>query len=102
MGKGALLEDGRIAGRIEIVDGAGEPRAEVDLAARDAILKGAKLAIGASRVTAAGPMSKLPYKVDAKGVFSGGRWQVAGGGVPGVARSGLRPDLRRRGLGGAT
>ncbi|MFN3514010.1 MAG: translocation/assembly module TamB domain-containing protein [Phenylobacterium sp.] len=79
--RGAFLEGGEIAGTARIVDAAGGPTADIDLAARNAVLPGARLAIRDGRVSAEGPMARLPYTAALAGNSAEGRWSLAGRGL---------------------
>jgi translocation and assembly module TamB len=77
VGSGAFLESGKVAGVVKIV---GE-RANLDLQAENALFRGATVGIGSGRLTADGPVMRLPYALNAKGVAGGGPWSVAGRGT---------------------
>ncbi|MDP3854642.1 translocation/assembly module TamB domain-containing protein [Phenylobacterium sp.] len=81
VGKGAFLESGQISGAVRIVDAAGGPRASLRLTAKDAVLPGARFAIGTGEITADGPLERLPYRAQLRGVATSGRWTLDGGGV---------------------
>jgi translocation and assembly module TamB len=79
--QGAFLDGGRLAGTVRITDAAGGAQARLDLTAEDVDPKGVNLAIRRGRLTAAGPMSRLPYALEASGASRGGRWTVDGRGT---------------------
>ncbi|WP_332771802.1 translocation/assembly module TamB domain-containing protein [Phenylobacterium sp.] len=79
--KGAFLESGQVTGAVRIVDAAGGPRASLDLTAKNAVLPGGRFAVRDGSVTADGPMARLPYKAQLRGVANAGRWTLDGGGV---------------------
>lgn len=81
IGRGALLDAGRIAGRAQVVDGAGGPRATLNLSAENARAAGSAITIRTARVVADGPMTRLPYAVDARGASERGAWTLDGRGV---------------------
>jgi translocation and assembly module TamB len=78
--KGALLDAGRIAGSVKIVD-AGGARASLNLTAENARLAGSTFAVRRARLTADGPLARLPYAVQAQGATTTERWNVNGRGV---------------------
>ena len=81
MSKGAFLDDGRASGTLRIVDGLNGAMAHIDLKALNAVFPGRGLEIGAARLTADGPLSRLPYAASATGATSGGPWSLAGNGI---------------------
>lgn len=81
VGRGALLDGGEATGTVRIVDGAGGPRANLDLTARNARPVGWKVVARSARVAADGPLSRLPYSVAAEGTSTRGGWILNGGGT---------------------
>jgi translocation and assembly module TamB len=81
VGRGAFLEAGRIAGQVKIVDASGGPRADLSLAAEGARTPGSTTTLTAARLTAHGPLSSLPYSLDATGVAGAGAFAANGRGV---------------------
>ncbi|MGI8841928.1 MAG: translocation/assembly module TamB domain-containing protein [Caulobacteraceae bacterium] len=81
VGPGALLSEGHAGGRVRIVDAPGGAGATLDLAASDAVLKQGGAAIQSLKLTAGGPLSRLPYRVSAAGAMAGGPWRLAGAGT---------------------
>lgn len=75
-GPGALLANGKVAGTVRIADAPGGARAKLDLTAENALLYNANLAIGSARITADGPLAKLPIVVQARGEAQPGRWKL--------------------------
>jgi translocation and assembly module TamB len=61
VGPGAFLDAGRANGSLRIVDGAGGPRANLALTARNARWGGRDFVVRAASLTADGPMSRLPF-----------------------------------------
>ena len=89
---GAFIDAGRIAGTVKIADAPGGARAALNLTAESVRPLGSDLTIHSARLTADGPMSRLPYVGQAEGVSTQGRWSLNGGGVladrnPGYAAS---------------
>lgn len=78
--KGALLDAGRVAGQVRIVEARGA-RAALDLRAENARPAGTALAIRSGRITADGPLSRLPYTVVAEGGSQRGAWGIDGRGA---------------------
>ncbi|MGH6965129.1 MAG: translocation/assembly module TamB domain-containing protein, partial [Phenylobacterium sp.] len=90
--KGALLDAGKVAGSVKIVDAGGGPRADLDLTAEDARMVGSNFAVHSARITADGPLARLPYTIQGEGVMAADRWSLNGRGVfsetqPGYAAS---------------
>jgi len=81
IGPGALLQEGRASGRIRIVKGAGEPRADLSLSANSAVLAQGAAAIRTLRLTASGPLNQLPFSLAADGATPSGPWRVSGDGA---------------------
>ncbi|RAK69236.1 translocation/assembly module TamB [Phenylobacterium kunshanense] len=81
IGRGALLDAGRIAGRAQVVDGAGGPRATLNLTAENARAAGSAITIRTAKIVADGALTRLPYSVDARGVSERGAWTLDGRGV---------------------
>ncbi|MDO8323366.1 MAG: translocation/assembly module TamB domain-containing protein [Phenylobacterium sp.] len=86
--EGAFLDGGQVTGAVKIVDASGGPRASLDLRAQNAVLPGSRVAISAGRLTADGPLARLPYAADVKGASSNGPWAFNGKGVITQARPG--------------
>ena len=79
--QGAFLEGGKVAGRVRIVSSGGEARADLDLAAENALFPGKRVGVREGRLTAAGPLSRLPYALTAEGSSRRGKWSVGGKGL---------------------
>ena len=90
LAKGAFLEAGRIGGAVKIIDSPGGAQAHLALNAENAVLPGQKLAIGQAKITADGPLAKLPYAIQANGATQAGKWALTGGGVVADAHPGWR------------
>ncbi|RAK52428.1 translocation/assembly module TamB [Phenylobacterium deserti] len=81
VGKGALLDAGRVGGTVRIVDAPGGPRGDLDLAGDGMRLPGANFTIRSLKLSADGPMARLPYTVEARGASGAGAWRLAGRGA---------------------
>ncbi|MFZ5718364.1 MAG: translocation/assembly module TamB domain-containing protein [Pseudomonadota bacterium] len=79
--QGAFLDAGLISGTLRIVDGAGPAQADLALRAENARLAGSQVSIGEGRLTAEGPLTRLPYVLAASGRSPQGNWKVDGRGV---------------------
>ena len=79
--KGAFLDDGSVSGSLKVEDGLNGPVAHINLLARNAVLPGQKLEIGAARLLADGPISRLPYTVEANGATTADQWSLSGHGT---------------------
>ncbi|HZZ33455.1 MAG TPA: translocation/assembly module TamB domain-containing protein, partial [Phenylobacterium sp.] len=99
--RGAWLDAGRIAGTVRIADAAGGARATANLTAEDVRLPGSAVTVRAAKVTADGPMGKLPYVAQATGESDGGAWGLNGRGVLSEAKPGYAASFDGQGrLGG--
>ncbi|WP_334164757.1 translocation/assembly module TamB domain-containing protein [Phenylobacterium sp.] len=88
---GAFIKSGRIAGTARIVDAAGGARADLDLTVQGTAL-GSGTVVRTARISAEGPLARLPYTAEAEGVTRAERWNLAGRGLlaetsPGYALS---------------
>lgn len=97
VGPGAFLTSGQVAGQVKILDAAGGARADLDLSARNALLPGGRFAIARGRLRAEGPMSRLPYTLQASGQTSAGAWEINGSGVGSNAGEGWRAGFDGQG-----
>ena len=80
IGPGAVLTQGQIGGSVKIVDGP-VPSAAIELTASDAVLRGDVTVIHAARLTAEGPLSRLPFQASGDGQSPQGPVSFAGSGV---------------------
>jgi len=80
VGNGAFLDAGKLAGSVKIVDAPGGARATLDLTADAVTPKGAAISVRTGRLTADGPLARLPYVVNANGASRSGRWSLSGRG----------------------
>lgn len=82
IGPGAILTEGKINGTAAISDAAGGTRATLNLTAENAVVRGAGgLRFWRGSITADGPLSRLPLKLDLRGAYGANRWRFAGDGV---------------------
>ena len=81
IGRGALIDGGDIHGQVQIADAQGGPRAKLSLDLSDVVLPGQIVAINSGRLTADGPLSRLPYDLQANGASHAGKWTMKGGGL---------------------
>ena len=81
IGPGAILTEGRANGRVRVVDAPGGPKATLDLEAAGAVLRQGGLMFKTLKLTADGPLRRLPYTVSAQGARAGGPWKLAGSGL---------------------
>lgn len=79
--KGALLDAGRVAGTARIIDGAGGPRADLDLRAEGVRAAGSAITVRNARLSADGPLARLPFTASARGASGQGAWTLEGRGV---------------------
>ncbi|MES2034504.1 MAG: translocation/assembly module TamB domain-containing protein [Pseudomonadota bacterium] len=82
IGPGAILTQGQINGTAAISDSAGGSRATLNLTAQNAVVRGAGgLRFWRGTITADGPLSQLPLKLDLRGAYGTNRWRFIGTGV---------------------
>ncbi|MGZ6037239.1 MAG: translocation/assembly module TamB domain-containing protein [Phenylobacterium sp.] len=99
--RGAFLDGGRLAGSVRIAEAAGGPHATLDLIAENVRPSGAPFTVRAGKITADGPMDRLPYAAQATGVSDGGAWGFNGRGVISDAKPGYAATFDGQGrLGG--
>ncbi len=79
--KGALLDAGRVAGTVKIADAPGGVRAALNLTAENLRFGGSNVTVRTAKLTANGPLDRLPYTAQAEGQSDGGRWGANGSGV---------------------
>jgi translocation and assembly module TamB len=89
VGRGAFLEAGKIAGLVKIADAPGGPRAQLSLSADGARAPGSSTTLVAGRLTAEGPLARLPYALEAQGVSGAGKFAADGRGVLSQASPGF-------------
>jgi translocation and assembly module TamB len=103
--RGAFLDAGRVSGTVKIADAAGGPLTGLNLAAENARLPGSSVTIHAARLTADGPLARLPYAIRGDGAsesaIGGGKWSLDGRGVLAEAKPGYAASFEGLGkLGG--
>src|SRR5690606_9281879 len=76
----AFIAQGEVRGRVKIVDSAGGPNAAVDLRGANVAVEAGGPVAQAVRLTADGPLSRLPYVLPANGVARAGKWRIDGRG----------------------
>ncbi len=82
VGPGAVLSGGQINGTAAITDAAGGARATLNLTAQNATLRAVPgLRFWRGSITADGPLSRLPLKLDLRGAYNSNRWRFIGTGV---------------------
>ena len=86
LGPGAFASQGSASARIKIADAGAGPVGSMRFAADNLIPRGSGLVIQAARVSADGPLSRLPFKVDARAIANDAPIRFSGTGV--AAQSG--------------
>lgn len=81
IGRGALLDAGRVTGSAKIADAAGGARAVLDLRAEGVRAKGSAITVRSARLSADGPLARLPFVASARGASGQGPWTIDGKGV---------------------
>lgn len=98
IGPGAILTAGQISGTAVLTDAGADGRATLNLAASNAVVRGAGgLRFGRGSITADGPLSRLPVAVDLRGAYGENRWRFRGDGI--YARSDKASGLALNGEG---
>jgi translocation and assembly module TamB len=100
-GPGAFLEAGRVSGRLRIVDAPGGSRAQIALTAEGARQPGSSVTVTGAKLTADGPLTRLPYALSAQGVSSAGRFAADGKGVFSTVQPGYQATFDGSGRLGA-
>ena len=80
VGPGALLDAGHVTGTAKVSGSSGGLRAVLNLNADRLRAPGSTITVRTARVTADGPLDRLPYILDAKGVSGQGPWTLKGQG----------------------
>lgn len=94
LGPGAFLAEGRVTGSVRLQDRKGQgPWVEADLTARNALLPGEGLSVRQGRLSAEGPLSRLPFQLDAEGQTTAGEWSLEGRGFAAQQAGGFRIDF---------
>jgi translocation and assembly module TamB len=86
--RGAFLESGRVAGVVKIAEAPGGARASLSLGAENARANGSTLLVRSARLSADGPLARLPYAGQAEGTSDAGKWSLNGRGVLADAKPG--------------
>jgi len=82
IGPGAILTQGQINGTAAVTNAAGGARTTLNLTAQNAIVRGAGgLRLWRGTITADGPLSRLPLKLDLRGTYGTNRWRFVGSGI---------------------
>jgi translocation and assembly module TamB len=81
IGPGAFLAAGTLAGDLSIVAQADGTRARLELRAERARWSGSGITVRSGRLTAEGPLSRIPYRVTADGGSGQGGWSLSGEGA---------------------
>lgn len=74
--RGAFIDAGRIAGTARIVDAAGGPRAALNLTGAGVRQANGQVVLTRARLTADGPLTRLPFDLDARGTSGQGPWTL--------------------------
>ncbi|MGZ8363113.1 MAG: translocation/assembly module TamB domain-containing protein, partial [Caulobacteraceae bacterium] len=96
-GPGALLERGTLTGAVNITAVGGAARADIDVQATGAVLRGAPVFLRTARLTASGPLSALPFRLSADGRSGETPFSVTGTG--GYSRVGRQQVVNFNGSG---
>lgn len=98
--QGAFLDAGRVAGRVRLADSEGG-RASLDLTAENARWPGSAIAVRNGRLTADGPLARLPYALTVDGVSPQGKWSASGRGTVAEEKPGWQASFEGSGKLGA-
>ncbi|HEX3363683.1 translocation/assembly module TamB domain-containing protein [Phenylobacterium sp.] len=86
--QGAFLAAGKIAGTVRIADAAGGAHAAANLTAENVRLAQSTVTVRTGKLTADGPLARLPYQTQLTGASDGGPWGLNGRGVFSDAKPG--------------
>jgi translocation and assembly module TamB len=89
LGPGAFLDAGKVSGQVKVADAPGGARATVALTAENVQGLGAPATVRQARLTADGPLKRLPYELRANGGSDAGAWTLDGHGALSDADAGL-------------
>jgi translocation and assembly module TamB len=78
---GAFLAQGRMDGKLLIVNRGSGATGDFQLTAKDAVPRGYTIAINSLKLSASGPLDKLPYTLSGDGVSAGVPFSLKGGGA---------------------
>lgn len=99
--RGALIDAGRIAGTAKIAEAGGGARAVLDFKGENVRFAGSAITVAAMRLSANGPLVRLPFTTQARGASAQGNWTIAGQGVLNDADPGYQMTFGGKGaLGG--
>jgi translocation and assembly module TamB len=81
---GAFLTQGRVDAKLSVVNRGAGATGDLQLTAKDAVPRGYTIAINALRLSASGPLAKMPYTLAGDGVSAGVPFRLSGSGVAGA------------------
>ncbi len=81
VGPGVFLDQGHASGRAEVATAPGGTRAHVQLTGANLAFPGGSGGLESVSLSADGPLVRLPYRVEARGVASGMAGRISGGGI---------------------
>ena len=96
-GPGAFISQGRLDGRLHIVDQAGGPVGQLNLTGSNLAFSQAGLTLASLRIDANGPLNRFSYKVAADGVADGTPLKLNGGGEAGLKARGYQASFEGAG-----
>ena len=80
---GAFLAQGRIDAKLVVINRGGGATGDLQLTAKDAVPRGYTIAINALKLSASGPLAKMPYTLTGDGVSAGVPFRLTGSGIAG-------------------
>ena len=95
--RGAFLDGGKLSGTVRLVEAAGSPHAALNLTAVNLQPFGTALTVRAGKITAEGPLDRLPYAIQATGASDGGAWGFNGRGTLAEAKPGYAASFDGQG-----
>ena len=96
-GPGAFISQGRLDGRLRIVDQAGGPTGQLSLVGANLVFSDPSLRIANAHLDAKGPLSRFGYTLAADGVADGTPMRVTGSGQAGVGDKGYQASFEGSG-----
>ena len=89
LGPGAFASQGSASARVRIAEAGAGPLGSVRFSADNLIPRGAGLVIQTARVSADGPLSRMPFKIDAEAIANDAPIRFSGSGVAAQSGSAL-------------
>jgi translocation and assembly module TamB len=96
-GPGAFVSQGRLDGRLHIIDQAGSPVGDLTLNGSNLAFRDAAVTVTTAHLDAKGPLGRFSYKLTADGIADGTPLKLAGSGVGGIGDKGYQASFEGSG-----